>query len=50
LEVAIVSIWADKRVEGNETEFPNRLGVCLSLSDHDLQNSMSGVEGFVLDH
>ena len=50
LEVAIVSIWADKRVEGNETEFPNRLGLCLLFSDDDLQNSMSGVEGFVLDH
>jgi hypothetical protein len=49
LEVAIVSILADKKVERNETEFPNLLGVCLSFYDDDLQNSMSGVEGFVLD-
>ena len=50
LEVAILTIWADKRVEGNETEFLKRLSVYMSFSDDDLENSMLAVEGFVLEH
>lgn len=50
LEVAILIIWADKRVEGNETEFLKRLSVYMSFSEDDLENSMLAVEGFVLEH
>lgn len=50
LEMAILTIWADKRVEGNEQEFLKRLTVYLSFSEDDLENSMMAVEGFVLEH
>ena len=50
LEMAILTIWADKRVEGNEQEFLKRLTVYLSFNEEDLENSMMAVEGFVLEH
>lgn len=50
LEMAILTIWADKRVEGNETEFLKRLSVYMSFTEEDLENSMLAVEGFVLEH
>jgi hypothetical protein len=50
LEMAILTIWADKRVEIMEQDFLNRLCSYLSFSEEDLENSMMAVEGFVLEH
>ncbi|NOS90524.1 MAG: TerB family tellurite resistance protein [Cyclobacteriaceae bacterium] len=50
LEMAILTIWADKRVEGNEQEFLNRLCAYMGFSLDDLENSMIAIEGFVLEH
>ncbi|MFN7261525.1 MAG: hypothetical protein ACK5TU_16635 [Cyclobacteriaceae bacterium] len=50
LEMAILTIWADKRVDGNEQDFLKRLCTHLTFSEDDLENSMMGIEGFVLEH
>ncbi len=50
LEMAILTIWADKKVENIELEFLKRLASTISFSDDDLENSMIAIEGFVLEH
>jgi hypothetical protein len=50
LEMAILTIWADKRVEEQENEFLLRLCDYLDFKDEDLENSMIAIEGFVLEH
>jgi hypothetical protein len=50
LEMAILTIWADKRVEGNEQNFLVRLCSYMGFSPDDLENSMIAIEGFVLEH
>ncbi len=50
LEMAILTIWADKRVEGNEQHFLERFRTYLGFSADDLENSMIAIEGFVLEH
>lgn len=50
LEVAILTIWSDKKVEDTEIEFINRFCKYLGFSDEDLENSMIAIEGFVLEH
>jgi hypothetical protein len=50
LEMAILTIWADKKVEESELFFLKRLAETLSFSDDDLENSMIAIEGFVLEH
>lgn len=50
LEMAILTIWADKKVEGNEQLFLKELCAHLGFSDDDLENSMMAIEGFVLEH
>jgi len=50
LEMAILTIWADKKVDGNEQEFLKRLCTHLRFSEDDLENSMMAIEGFVLEH
>jgi tellurite resistance protein len=50
LEIAILTIWADKRVEVMEQDFLKRLCSYLGFSEDDLENSMMAVEGFVLEH
>jgi hypothetical protein len=50
LEMAILTIWADKKVDGNEQDFLKRLCTHLTFSEDDLENSMMGIEGFVLEH
>lgn len=50
LEMAILTIWADKRVDGNEQDFLKRLSAYMSFTEDDLENSMMAVEGFVLEH
>lgn len=48
--MAILTIWADKRVEGNEQNFLIRLCAYMGFSPDDLENSMIAIEGFVLEH
>lgn len=50
LEIAILTIWADKRVEEMELEFLRRFSETISFSADDLENSMIAIEGFVLEH
>src|SRR5258708_3839047 len=50
LEMAILTIWADKKVEDLELAFLKRLADTLSFSEDELENSMIAIEGFVLEH
>jgi len=50
LEMGILTIWSDKRVEDIEVGFLKDLGGYLDFSEEDLENSMMAVEGFVLEH
>jgi len=50
LEVGILTIWVDKKVEQAELDFLKRFCHYLGFSDEDLENSMIAIEGFVLEH
>jgi hypothetical protein len=50
LEIAILTIWADKKVEDIELAFLRRLAGTLFFSEDDLENSMIAIEGFVLEN
>jgi hypothetical protein len=50
LEVAILTIWADKKVEQVELDFLKQFCHYLNFSDEDLENSMISIEGFMLEH
>ena len=50
LEIAILTIWADKKIEELEQGFLKRLSTYLGFSDDDLENSLMAIEGFVLEH
>lgn len=50
LEIAILTTWADKKVERAEHDFMKRLCNHLGFSDDDLDNSLIAIEGFVLEH
>lgn len=50
LEISILTIWADKKVEQEELDFLKRFTHYLGLSDEDLENSMFAIEGFILEH
>lgn len=50
LEIAILTMWADRRVEKQEEEFLKRFSDYLGFNDEDLENSMIAIEGFVLEH
>jgi len=50
LEVAILTIWADKKVEQMELDFIKQFCHYLGFSDDDFENSMIAIEGFVLEH
>jgi tellurite resistance protein len=50
LEVAILTIWADKKVEQVELDFLKQFCHYLSFTDDDLENSMISIEGFMLEH
>lgn len=50
LEIAILTIWADKKVEDIELLFLRRFADTLSFSEEELENSMVAIEGFVLEH
>lgn len=50
LEVAILTMWADRRVEQAEHDFLKRFCTYLNFSEDDLENSLIAIEGFVLEH
>ncbi|MBT1704200.1 hypothetical protein [Chryseosolibacter indicus] len=50
LEMAILTIWADKKVEEGEMEFIEAFAKQLGFTDDDLENSLLAIEGFVLEH
>ncbi|MCK6617368.1 MAG: TerB family tellurite resistance protein [Cyclobacteriaceae bacterium] len=50
LEVAILTMWADRRVEDSEHEFLKRLCTHMGFTEDDLENSLIAIEGFVLEH
>jgi hypothetical protein len=50
LEVAILTIWADKKVEQIELDFLKQFCHYLGFSDDDLENSMISIEGFMLEN
>jgi len=50
LEIAILTIWSDKRVEESELGFLKQLCQYLGFTEEDLENSLLAIEGFVLEH
>jgi hypothetical protein len=50
LEMAILTIWADKKVESKEEVFLKNLCTYLGFSEDDMENSIMAIEGFVLEH
>jgi len=50
LEMAILTIWADKKVEDQEEQFLRQLTEYLGFNGEDLENSIMAIEGFVLEH
>ncbi|NJN40997.1 MAG: hypothetical protein HC811_00845 [Flammeovirgaceae bacterium] len=50
LEIAILVVWADKKIEDVELNFLNRVASHLGISSDELENSLIAVEGFVLEH
>ncbi|CAN5395424.1 hypothetical protein BH10BAC4_BH10BAC4_01270 [soil metagenome] len=50
LEIAILTIWADRKVEDLELSFLKQLAETFSFSSDDLDNSLLAIEGFVLEH
>jgi hypothetical protein len=49
-EIAILTIWADKKVEQAELDFLKKFCFYLGFNEDDLENSLIAVEGFVLEH
>jgi hypothetical protein len=50
LELAILTVWADRRLEDSEFEFLQKFNESLGFYETDLENSLLAVEGFVLEH
>ena len=50
LEIAILTLWSDRKVEQTELSFLKSLCDYLSFTEDDLENSMMAIEGFVLEH
>lgn len=50
LEVAILTIWADKKVEDMEMDFLKNFTLHLGFNEDDLENSLIAIEGFVLEN
>jgi hypothetical protein len=50
LEMAVLTIWADKKVEQGELDFLKRFCHHLGFGEEDLENSLIAIEGFVLEH
>jgi len=50
LELAILTIWADKKIEDVEKEFVKQLAEKLGFSDDELEGSFLAVESFVISN
>ena len=50
LEIAVLTLWADKRVEDIEMEFLKTFALHLGFNEDDLENSLIAIEGFVLEN
>ena len=50
LEIAILTIWADRQMDDSEVVFLKQLTRYIGFSEEDLENSQLAVEGFVLEH
>jgi len=50
LELAILTVWADRKLEDSEYDFLKRFNTTLGFFEEDLENSLLAVEGFVLEH
>ena len=50
LELAILTVWADRRLEDSEFNFLKEFNERLGFFEQDLENSLLAVEGFVLEH
>ncbi len=50
LEIAMLTLWADRKMEETELAFLRSFCKYLNFSDEDLENSMIAVKGFVLEH
>jgi hypothetical protein len=50
INLPILTIWADKRVEDSEMQFLKQLSTHVGFSEDDLENSLIAIEGFVLEH
>jgi hypothetical protein len=50
LEIAILTLWADKKVEQSELDYLKSFCHYLGFTDEDLENSMLAIEGFILEH
>jgi hypothetical protein len=50
LELAILTVWADRKLEDSEYLFLKEFNKSLGFFEDDLENSLLAVEGFVLEH
>lgn len=50
IEVAILTIWADKRVEEAEIAFLKLFCSYFDFSEEELESSMVAIEGFIIEH
>jgi hypothetical protein len=50
VELAILTLWADKRVEEAELDFLRNFCKYFEFPEEELENSMLAIEGFVLEH
>lgn len=50
LEIAILTTWADRKVERAEQAFLRYFADYLGFTEDDLEHSMIAIEGFVLEH
>jgi hypothetical protein len=50
VEIAILTFWADKKVEQTEIDFLQQFCKYFDFSNDELEHSMIAIEGFVLEH
>lgn len=49
-ELALLTVWSDKKVEDSELDFLTSFNESLGFSPEDLEKSMMAMEGFVLEN
>jgi hypothetical protein len=50
LEMALLTVWSDKKEEVSESSFIERFVEYLEFSPEDLENSRIATEGFIIEH